>query len=822
MTNETFKKEHIHDICGKLNLYGTTGEYFKSMCQSIGQGYKDLYDDIYDDIKNKEYQEEVAKNKEFFGVGKDVIVDIFKQGYNAASIQEFSNYYSNDINKNDSHNIETKIENFFKSGTAEFESCQRVFGENYNGIQLKEKLGLTDTEYNRILGQGEYSDFDMFDYSGESNFLNDFDVDLSIIQKCYESNILDENGKQLFADFQIFDENGNKLQFKYFNSKTLNEINKLYIKYKESLDLGFFNSFNSESKKEYLQKIAELKDIKDKHFGKKKGDNLTKIAHRATGINKIKNEYREYGSVLKPAKVVSKAKNVGIAGVKLAFKGYKELSLLRTKREFRSALKDLKYLKSVGADKESIDITKELVALTKKELDEKLRLLKIKEKNLNKILHPYRSLSAFALDKISNLKLVRNNPISKLRKGVSDRISNLTTKFIFQPIGFVFKKPTDVIISILKFVAPIGAILGVMIVLFFIVGIMGSSVTAVTQTVLTMPLASQDDFDSYQRLYDSLDTKFTKTLENRFNGYAMKTNQKGEKIYYGVNGLNNEDVMKNNDYKNGIHYAYVTDEEHKGRTSNIEDLIAIMVVMMGQEQSSKKEIALGTLEWLYNISHFYEFRDSPLYACDSGCHQFGYKCTDLYHYYLDSDMRCDPFHALKMSGGDYEIHTPTNHCKVCEQQFTGSKDNPSCHIYNMENATEEDFYGCVFHKKCFHGDDGNMGRERTGCDNYTPHYECSHECNEENCTHDCSGNPIGCGGYWECRGHEHYSCDGHNYKCCMGHTDIRCVIEIKFFNWIKGYINRYDFGENDKFYQKLKNDPRNIYASDFDYYKSTE
>ncbi len=39
----------------------------------------------------------------------------------------------------------------------------------------------------------------------------------------------------------------------------------------------------------------------------------------------------------------------------------------------------------------------------------------------------------------------------------------------------------------------------------------------------------------------------------------------------------------------------------------------------------------------------------------------------------------------------------------------------------------------------------------------------------------------------------------------MGHTDIQMNIEIKFYDEMKDIINGYDFGENDVYYQELKN-----------------
>ena len=48
----------------------------------------------------------------------------------------------------------------------------------------------------------------------------------------------------------------------------------------------------------------------------------------------------------------------------------------------------------------------------------------------------------------------------------------------------------------------------------------------------------------------------------------------------------------------------------------------------------------------------------------------------------------------------------------------------------------------------------------------------------EDKTRYCSGS-IGCEGYYECNGHDHYGCEeGHHVAACFGHIDLTMQVNI--------------------------------------------
>lgn len=398
--------------------------------------------------------------------------------------------------------------------------------------------------------------------------------------------------------------------------------------------------------------------------------------------------------------------------------------------------------------------------------------------------------------------------IKKFRDGVKTKIGGVLFE---NPLSKLLRKIFGAALNVVKIaVMP----LIILIVIVFAIGLIGEGGANENGVITIMPLSNNQDFKDYQNLYNSYDDGFMKYLEKFVQNKAVNTNLKGEKIYYGVNGMNNEEGMKNNDYQNGLYYKYIVDDAHLGRSSNIEDLIAMMAIIMGQSQSAHKEISEQVLKWLYNLSHIYTYQESPLYACDSACHKIDYHCVDHFHLYEDTDIRYTPFHAVRKSGDDYEVLKAKDYCEVCGQFFDNSEEIPKfkeighstdCIVATKENPVPEDYWGCIPYGTCSHGTDGYIGRGRhcSYCSSYNIIPDCKHvcgnACERNGCIHTCGDNCY----YMECRGHNHYTCNGHEYKCCMGHIDIQMDIKIKFFEELKDTINKYDFGKNDYIAKQL-------------------
>ena len=428
------------------------------------------------------------------------------------------------------------------------------------------------------------------------------------------------------------------------------------------------------------------------------------------------------------------------------------------------------------------------------------------EKKVSEIRHPFKSFKSKIAERLKNTRIVKRISNSRLFKGLKgfrngiNSVVSIPFKIVGKVVAPIVLIVKQIIVTTVLIMLPV---IILMILFMIIAGAIGGSLET-TGAAGVIPLGNTYDYENWQHKYDTLDDNFLNSLEDYLANYATQRNLKGEKILYGINGQNNEEGMENEDFVNGMYYRYLTDEKNAGRSSNIEDLICMMAIIMSQSQSDYPDVAEKVLEWLYDISHKYTFVESPLYACDSGCHKIHYECNDHFHEYTDTDIRYSPFHAYRKTGGEYEIEVAENFCIVCEQRYKDEVRNTNCVVENLSEPSEEDYWGCISHQDCYHGQDGNMGRSYMNpyrCDNYEAIYICpGHE--TENGTHYCS-RPLGCEGYYLCKGHPHYSCDGHDYKCCMGHTDIQMNVEILFYDDLKDIINKYDFGANDYIAKKL-------------------
>ena len=671
-------------------------------------------------------------------------------------------------------NIGQEIENDIKAAVIE------------NQDLLKQNGVFTEEELNKILRGGTDGIPHMFDYSlGTGGNAKDMEVDLRILDKCCGCTLKNEKNEYIFKKFLILDGEGNAVNPKLINKNTIGYI----------LNFGLQGECKTQNK-ESIDKILKVTKIREngRKVAKLRGNaNLLKLIKRSVGVDIFKREFREYTNQLKPIKHVAKTATLVEKAIKTGYKGTKFLSLRKTRIEYKNA--------------KTAKNTKLAINLFKKKKVEEAAFKKI-ENVTGTIRHPIKKVGSVIANKFKSsvfakkiAEKAKNTTLAKLYRSLNDALSQVF-KVVGKVVNPIVLLVRAIVIKIMIIFAPIILLL----IIYIVVGFSAAS-SSTTSTIITyMPLADYDDFVAYQSHYDTLDDNFLMSLESYLGNYATTLNLKGEKIRYGINGQNNEEGMENDDFQNGMYYRFITDDEHAGRSSNIEDLIAMMAIIMTQSQADNREVALKIIEWLYDISHSYTYVESPLYACDSACHNIHYECNDHFHEYSDTDIRYNPFHARNKSGGDYEIKEAEDFCEVCNDTFNTRRNNTNCVIASNSNATKEDFYGCVVSQKCYHGIDSNMGRTMpTYCSDYDTIYMCpGHEYHTATTAgiRYCSG-PLGCQGYYECNGHDHYVCNGHEYKCCLGHADIQMNVQIKFYEELKDIINNYDFGENDIYYQDV-------------------
>lgn len=265
----------------------------------------------------------------------------------------------------------------------------------------------------------------------------------------------------------------------------------------------------------------------------------------------------------------------------------------------------------------------------------------------------------------------------------------------------------------------------------------------------------------FQQKYEQSQAEFQAQIDGITDGYAKTLNKKGDRIPYGVNGGNNPEGNQNQDYKNGVTLHF--DSE---KSNNLEDILSCVAVVMQQQQADHHEEALELLDCFYKSSHTYDYTESLLYSCDSGCETARYFCNEAENGYPSTDMKFAPYLYE-------ELYVP-DEGHMCEVD----KRNP--------DMAFEQYAGCEVTGTCFHntGDDtDNFGRRKPGrnvCSAPEPYWNCVHSCSSDKCSHDCSRSSIGCGGYWYCGGHDHYGCpEGHEIKACFGHVDMEMNIHMK-------------------------------------------
>lgn len=769
---------------GKISNDALTS--FNTTCRNYSTEISEM---VIREQHDREVINNISSVKETIGIGTDVAKDIINKSVNA----ELASQISYKVNENKTDNItEGNYSGSYNLNETNDSSLknQIVNIVKNNEDVLRENKVFSEDEFNKILNGGQGDVKELFDYSlGVSNG-NDMQMDFNILDKCYGCDLKNDSGEYIFKNFKIVDGSGTAV-----NPELINKFNvKLILNFGMQDSLKDINNLSIIN----LKATSELKDRCNKLSKLKSGGNLLKLSGKLTGVDLIKREFKQYtDQYMKPYRALKKGAKVAETGVSLAYKGAKASILMPDNNALKKAIKN--------NDLEKADRIRKTLAKKNKAFNKV-------EGTTSKILHPLRNIKNSLLNKYKSSSMAKKMS-SKVKSSLLGKVYGSLNKHLGNAFRIVGKVTTPIYLIMRKIItAVIVTMLPVFIILiiFIVTGVLGISSADVGSVIAIMPLANQRDFDNYQKKYNELDDNFLKSLEEYLANYAVRRNLKGELIRYGINGQNNEEGMTNDDFYNGMYYRFITDEEHEGRSSNIEDIIATMAIMMSQSQADYPDIALSVIEWLYDISHSYTYTESPLYACDSACHNIEYKCTDIYHKYSDSDIKYNPFHAIKKSGGEYEILEPNVTCDVCNKikeiktHLNSSDNNYDSHINHIlsyGDFTEEDYMWCNENSEnidtCYHG----RYHDTSG----NSHYISSERPSAELCNNperdvyytywtDSDGNEHEeAHPYYYCGGHSHKACAGHNYKCCLGHCDIQMNVQIKFFDEMKEVINDYEF-----------------------------
>ena len=150
--------------------------------------------------------------------------------------------------------------------------------------------------------------------------------------------------------------------------------------------------------------------------------------------------------------------------------------------------------------------------------------------------------------------------------------------------------------------------------------------------VKSIPLLSNDKMKKLGDLYIKKQHEFEQEIMNMEINYANRTNKRGDKIFYGVNGRENPDEVVNNDYINGIEsikYIKGKAEDRPDGDSNFVDMVSFLSVALGSDIDRYSDEELLTIfDKLFNLTHTFIGTSTELYPCEHGCSWCKYYCGD--------------------------------------------------------------------------------------------------------------------------------------------------------------------------------------------------
>lgn len=150
--------------------------------------------------------------------------------------------------------------------------------------------------------------------------------------------------------------------------------------------------------------------------------------------------------------------------------------------------------------------------------------------------------------------------------------------------------------------------------------------------VKSIPLLSNDKMKKLGDLYIKKQQEFEQEIMNMEINYANRTNKRGDKIFYGVNGKENPDEVVNNDYVNGIEsikYVKGKAENRPDGDSNFVDMVSFLSASLGSDiDRYTDEQLLNLFGKLFDLTHTFTGTSTELYPCEHGCSWCKYYCGD--------------------------------------------------------------------------------------------------------------------------------------------------------------------------------------------------
>ena len=180
----------------------------------------------------------------------------------------------------------------------------------------------------------------------------------------------------------------------------------------------------------------------------------------------------------------------------------------------------------------------------------------------------------------------------------------------------------------------VGASIGFIIILVVVIIVSMNNTTVILNEGITksIPLLSNDKMKILGDMYIKKQHIFEQEIMNMEINYANRTNKRGDKIFYGVNGKENPDELVNIDYVNGIEsikYVKGKAKNRKDGDSNFVDMVSFLSAALGSDiDRYTDEQLVEIFDKLFDLTHTFTGSSTELYPCDHGCAWCKYYCGD--------------------------------------------------------------------------------------------------------------------------------------------------------------------------------------------------
>lgn len=307
-----------------------------------------------------------------------------------------------------------------------------------------------------------------------------------------------------------------------------------------------------------------------------------------------------------------------------------------------------------------------------------------------------------------------------------------------------------------------GVIIFIIIMITIIITTMNESTQIYHEgTVKSVPLLSNEKMKKLGNEFIKMQREFENEIMNMQINFANRTNKRGDKIYYGVNGKENAEEVLNDDYVNGIEsikYIKGKSKERKDGESNFIDMVSFLSASLGSEiDKYSDEELIEIFKNLYYLTHTFVGSSTELYPCEHGCSWCKYYCGDYLvrddsgeKGFYESDeymgkegeygLMYDPFLISKKSNyselqekavdgdnmftvfhnkGEYKTQVNNNSVSYKEEKTYGRVKNEDIEIFDLVEAegycevcsyyvrpyrkTTKTFAGCNEELNCYHG-----------------------------------------------------------------------------------------------------------------------